>query len=293
MGHSTVSVIMPAYKAAATISKALQSIRDQTIPVDEVIVVDDGSPDETAALVARDFPEVRLLRQANGGPAVARNNGAKAATGDWLAFLDADDTWLTDKLERQLPATRDPKVSLVAGRVVGRVDTHFDPNPDFDALWNLNTIATSSVLVRRAAFVAAGGMASHLPPCEDYNLWMRLAGSGWRIVVVDAPVVIYSPTDGSLTRNLLKFAEAERACIEETGAAFALPRERIQRRIASGYQRHGRAALYGRNMKLARKLFMTALRHDPNFRRVVYLLAASMPPAMLDARRRLVQGPGT
>ena len=97
-----ISVIMPAYKAAATIAAALRSIRDQTVRVHEVIVVDDGSPDDTAELVARDFSEVRLLRQPNAGPAVARNNGAQAATGDWLAFLDADDVWLADKLERQL-----------------------------------------------------------------------------------------------------------------------------------------------------------------------------------------------
>ncbi|GGJ44260.1 hypothetical protein GCM10011320_59700 [Neoroseomonas lacus] len=293
MGHSTVSVIMPAYKAATTISTALQSIRDQTAPVNEVIVVDDGSPDDTAALVARDFPEVRLLRQANAGPAVARNNGAKVATGDWLAFLDADDAWLPDKLERQLTAVQDPKVAIVAGRVVGRSDTDFDSNPSFEALWNRNTIATSSVLVRREAFLAAGGMASHLPPCEDYNLWMRLAGSGWRVVVVDAPVVIYSPTDDSLTRNLIRFAEAERACIEETGAAFSLPPDRIRRRVASGYHAHGRAALYGRNMRLARQLLIAALKFGPTSRCLIDLLAASMPPAMLDFRRRVIHGTGT
>ena len=84
---SKISVIMPAYKAAATIAAALRSIRDQTVRVHEVIVVDGGSPDDTAELVARDFPEVRLLRQPNAGPAVARNNGAQAATRDWLAFL--------------------------------------------------------------------------------------------------------------------------------------------------------------------------------------------------------------
>ena len=285
-----ISVIMPAYKAAATITAALRSIRDQTVRVHEVIVVDDGSPDDTAELVARDFPEVCLLRQPNAGPAVARNNGAQAATGDWLAFLDADDVWLADKLERQLPATEDPKAAVVAGRVVGRRDPHFDPAPDFDALWAHNTIATSSVLLRREAFLAAGGMAAHLPPCEDYNLWLRLAGTGWHIVVVDAPVIIYSPTDESLTRNLIRFAEAERVCMEDVGATFGLPRERIRQRVAVGYHAHGQAALYVRNMKVARRLLMAALRRGLSSRRMIDLVAASLPPAMLDLRRRLLQG---
>ncbi len=285
-----ISVIMPAYKAAATIAAALRSIRDQTVRVHEVIVVDDGSPDDTAELVARDFSEVRLMRQPNAGPAVARNNGAQAATGDWLAFLDADDVWLADKLERQLPATEDPKAAVVAGRVVGRRDPHFHPAPDFDSLWAHNTIATSSVLLRREAFLAAGGMTAHLPPCEDYNLWLRLAGTGWRIVVVDAPVIIYSPTDESLTRNLIRFAEAERACMEDVGATFGLPRERIRQRVAVSYHAHGQAALYVRNMKVARRLLMAALRRGPSSRRMIDLVAASLPPAMLDLRRRLLQG---
>jgi len=285
-----ISVIMPAYKAVATIGAALQSVRDQTVRVHEVIVVDDGSPDDTAEHVARDFPEFRLLRQANAGPAVARNNGVMAATGDWLAFLDADDVWLADKLERQIPFTEDPKVAVVAGRVLGRGNTYFHPTPDFDALWDHNSISTSSVLLRREAFHAVGGMAAHLPPCEDYNLWLRLAGNGWRIVAIDAPVVTYSPTDESLTRNLIRFAEAERICIEETGATFGVPDERIRRRVANGYHAHGQAALYARNMKLARQLLMAALRRGPSARRMFDLLAASMPPAMLDLRRRLLQG---
>jgi glycosyltransferase involved in cell wall biosynthesis len=158
---------MPAYKAAATIAASPHSIRDQTVRVHEVIVVDDGSPDDTDELAARDFPEVRMLRQSNAGLAVARNNGAQAPTGDWLAFLDAHDVRLADKLERQLPATEDPKAAVVAGRVVGRRDPHFHPAPDFDALWTHNIIATSSVLMRRDVFLAAGGMAAHLPLCED------------------------------------------------------------------------------------------------------------------------------
>jgi len=176
----------------------------------------------------------------------------------------------------------------VAGRVAGRRDAAFDPAPDFDALWARNTVATSSVVVRRAAFLAAGGMAPHLPPCEDYNLWLRLAATGWRVGIVDAPVVIYSPTDESLTRNLIRFADRERACIEDIGAAFGLPEDRIHRRVAGAYHAHGRAALHirtcGRRAGCCWRRCGTA--RPPAARS--NLAAAAMPPAMLNLRRRLV-----
>lgn len=87
----TVSVIIPAFDTAKTIRHALDSALAQTYPVHEIVVVDDGSRDDTPALVASYGRPVRLLRQSNQGPSVARNRGVAAATGDWVAFLDSDD----------------------------------------------------------------------------------------------------------------------------------------------------------------------------------------------------------
>ena len=107
-GAVTVSVVIPAYNAAATIAAAIESVLAQTRLPEEIIVVDDGSNDETSAVVERFGPIVRLLRQANAGCGQARNSGAREARGTWLAFLDADDLWLPTKLERQLPETGRP-----------------------------------------------------------------------------------------------------------------------------------------------------------------------------------------
>jgi len=105
---STVSVIIPSYNSAEVLPAAIESVLAQTLPPDEIIVVDDGSApdadglDRTAEACATYFKHVRLIRQANGGASAARNTGIARARGDWLAFLDADDVWEPEKLETQI-----------------------------------------------------------------------------------------------------------------------------------------------------------------------------------------------
>ena len=102
MTEPSISVVIPAFRAERTIQRAMDSVLAQTKPASEIIVVDDGSPDNQAAIVSQYGPPVILLRQANGKTAVARNTGIERATGDFVAFLDADDYWEPEKLERQL-----------------------------------------------------------------------------------------------------------------------------------------------------------------------------------------------
>ena len=94
---------MPAYNSAAFIRRAIESVWAQTHLPLELIVVDDGSSDDTAAVAAAVDPRTKVVRQPNGGPGAARNRGVKESSGDWIAFLDADDAWRPNKLERQLP----------------------------------------------------------------------------------------------------------------------------------------------------------------------------------------------
>jgi cellulose synthase/poly-beta-1,6-N-acetylglucosamine synthase-like glycosyltransferase len=109
----TVSVIIPAYNAAPQIGRAIESALAQTHAPLEILVVDDGSRDRTAEIVGRLPPPVRLIRKENGGPATARNLGAREARGEWLALLDADDWWFPDKLRAQLACVTDESVGLV------------------------------------------------------------------------------------------------------------------------------------------------------------------------------------
>ncbi|MBV1799994.1 glycosyltransferase [Siccirubricoccus sp. G192] len=137
-----VSVIIPAYNAARSLPRTIDSVLAQTVPPAEIIVVDDGSADETAAVAEAYGDRVRVIRKPNGGPASARNLGAREATGEWLALLDADDQWLPEKLERQLPYTRPPEVGLVHA-LICQQPMNVPLRLTFEDLWDRNWICNS------------------------------------------------------------------------------------------------------------------------------------------------------
>jgi len=115
---SGVSVIIPTFDRISVLPRALDSVLAQTCPTGEVIVVDDGSTDGTTELLERDYPGVTAIRQSNCGVSAARNTGLAAATGEWLAFLDSDDEWRPQKLERQLDALYTPEPAPPGGTPV-------------------------------------------------------------------------------------------------------------------------------------------------------------------------------
>ena len=186
----SVSVIIPAYDSEATIGPTLDSVAAQTWDGDlEVIVVDDGSTDATAEVAAAHELSPRVVSQQNTGVVGARRRGIEEATGEWIAFLDADDRWLPEKLATQLPVARRqdrPCLSFTRYRRVadgdGEVDQPIHPEVDLDArpcqLPYRNFIGNSTVLVHRACLERAdlypddptlnrGG--------QDYALWLRIA----------------------------------------------------------------------------------------------------------------------
>ena len=115
MTKPTVSVVIPTYNSQNTIRAALESVYSQSIPPDEVLVIDDESSDNTCTIITSNFPDVRLIKKQNGGPSSARNLGIKNARFEWIAFLDADDIWSKYKTERQLDEIeRNPKAVLIA-----------------------------------------------------------------------------------------------------------------------------------------------------------------------------------
>jgi len=155
----TVSVVIPVWNAARYLSETLRSVLRQTRPAEEIVVVDDGSTDESAAVAEEFGARVRVLRQENRGESAARNRGIEAAQGDWIAFLDADDLWHPDKLARQLAAVRaDPAVDCVHtnwyyfGRQNGRVDVSITDAAERYRPGRVaadNPFRISSLLVRR------------------------------------------------------------------------------------------------------------------------------------------------
>jgi glycosyltransferase involved in cell wall biosynthesis len=202
-GKPIVSAIIPAHDAAATLARAIESVLAQTVPPDEIIVVDDGSNDATSDIAqsyaVRGVRNIRLNRQK--GASAARNAGIAAASGDVIAFLDSDDEWLTDKLEKQCAVLcADPGMVFAAcrsneispsGRDLG--DTFHGGSfttgeHAWKALLALNFIATPTVVARREHILAAGGFDPALKIGEDQDLWIRLAARG-RIGFVDESLV--------------------------------------------------------------------------------------------------------
>ena len=182
-----VSVVIPTYQRADTIAAALRSVLDQTVTDLEVLVVDDGSTDDTQAVVRAvgDDRITFLSHGSNQGGNAARATGIAAARGEYVAFLDADDLWYPTKVERQLQALADagPRAGLsytwfdqqlTTGEVVpgGRATAS---GLDTPALLRGNVVGTfSTVVVRRAALEAVGGPDPTLPACQDWEFYLRL-----------------------------------------------------------------------------------------------------------------------
>ncbi len=179
-----VSVIIPTHNRANYLSKAIQSVLEQSFTAAEIIVVDDGSTDSTTDLVRQQFPQVKLIKQDSLGVSAARNAGIKQVSGDWIAFLDSDDTWLGRKLEQQLKAVREnPELKAIHtdeiwvrnGVRVNAMQKHRKPSGwIYPECLPLCCVSPSSVLLHKEVFDHCGTFDEKLVACEDYDLWLRI-----------------------------------------------------------------------------------------------------------------------
>jgi len=225
-----VSVIIPAYNAARYLPDALDSVLAQTKDPLEVLVVDDGSSDDTAQVVARYGPPVRYLRQRNAGVSMARNHGIAESRGRYVAFLDADDTWLPAKLDRQLAALKERTECGACYSAYTTVNAELKPvavsrhDPCWPVLEGLllcgNVIGTpSTVLVERSVLVRAGGFDAALSYCADWDLWIRLTNLT-AFCYVDEPMVRYRQHDTNMSHNVCLL---EHDALRVLAKAFATP----------------------------------------------------------------------
>lgn len=193
----SIAVVIPTRDRAPVLVRAVASVLDQTSPADECIVVDDGSSDDSEAQVRRAYPGVAYLKQARRGVSAARNLGVASARADWVAFLDSDDVWHPEKLERQRRALagsghvicHSDEIWIRHGRRVNPMAKHRKRGG-----WIYRhclprcAISPSASMVRRDVLDSAGGFDEALPACEDYDLWLRLCAR-YPVLYLDEPLV--------------------------------------------------------------------------------------------------------
>jgi glycosyltransferase involved in cell wall biosynthesis len=205
-----VSVIIPVHNRAHCIERALQSVLQQSMPPDQIILVDDGSTDALASVVAQ-YPAVELIQQAHAGVSAARNCGIAAARHEWIALLDSDDTWQPQKLERQLEALHsNPEYKLCHtdeiwirnGVRVNQMKKHQKAGGwIFEKCLPLCAISPSASLIHRSLFAEVGLFDETLPACEDYDLWLRISARYPVLFVDEMLTVKYGGHDDQLSRK--------------------------------------------------------------------------------------------
>jgi len=213
-----ISVIIPAYNAARSIARSLDSVLGQTLTDFEILVVNDGSPDTDAfeAALSNYRERVTYIRQENRGAAAARNTGIKAARGEFLAFLDADDLWLPNYLEAQMDALRkvgadvvycDALIvgsSLLKGRTfIGLAPTRCEVTPE--SLLSVDVgLLTSALIAKKKAVLDAGLFDETILRGHDFDLWLRIAQKRFKFACNRQILAHYTVSDSGLSGNAVK-----------------------------------------------------------------------------------------
>lgn len=241
-------MIVPAYNAARTVGVALDSVLGQTFADFELLVVDDGSSDGTADVVAsRADSRVACVTIANGGVARARNHGLALTSGEYVAFLDADDAWRSTKLERQVQTLSARPSAGLCFTAAELVDDELRPigqdpamlYPDYcEALLTIGNVLSagaSSVLARRSVLRATGGFDPRLSQCADWDLWLRISlESGFAAIA--EPLVLYRQAPGTMSSDPALLERDTFALLDKFFASPASTPYRPMRRRSYGRQ---------------------------------------------------------
>ena len=208
---ASVSVVITTYNRVSLVERALASVLAQSLPADEIIIVDDGSTDDTVSTLKSLHPEVNLIQQDNQGVSAARNTGISAARHDWIALLDSDDVWHENKLERQIKALKNAPEYLFChsdeiwvrnGVRVNQMNKHKKAGGHiFQHCLPLCAISPSAALIHRSLFEEIGLFDETLPACEDYDLWLRVCSRYPVLYIDEALITKHGGHDDQLSRQ--------------------------------------------------------------------------------------------
>ncbi|MBI5149416.1 MAG: glycosyltransferase [Candidatus Omnitrophica bacterium] len=308
---SRVSIIIPVYNSEKTVGEALDSVAAQTYTDYEVIVVNDGSTDQSESAIKKYMSpplNVTYVEQVNNGPAAARNAGLRLAKGEFVAFLDADDLWDKDKLAtaiEAMDANPDAKLvftdmrHVVNGRTVYASYLHERPYPSLpngkiydNLLWG-NFIFTPTVLVRRDVLREVGGFDENLQIAEDYDLWLRIARR-YPIHYIDRPLVTRRRIGGNITDDKQTYIKS---CIRLREKLLEVHKEEPGRcRIIEGQLKRDRYNLGyvlfdAMNFKESRKFFFQTLVYPDYFLNALfYIIVTLLPAGIIKFLRQVKRG---
>jgi glycosyltransferase involved in cell wall biosynthesis len=258
-----ISVVIPSYNRGHTLERALRSVIEQTSAVDEIILVDDGSTDDSTEMTAQLFPDVKLIRQSNRGVSAARNRGIRAARHDWIALLDSDDSWLPHKIQsiREAALLHPGHVLYHSDEIWMRRGVRVNPMHKhrksggwiFKQCLPICAISPSASVLRKSTLQALDLFDESLPACEDYDLWLRLCHRFPVHFIEQALIIKYGGHEDQLSRKhpamdrfrvraLHRLLETESLSADHFEAARATLRSKLDI-LHKGARKHGNDAL--------------------------------------------------
>ncbi len=204
-----ISVIIPTYNRAHLLPRAIESVLNQSLPPKEIIVVDDGSTDNTLNVLDQ-YPDINIIEQRNNGVSSARNIGIERSSVEWVTFLDSDDEWLPEKLEKQWTTIcNENKLICHTEEIWIRNGIRVNPMKKhqkyggsiYEKCLPMCVISPSSVIIHKTVFDDVGNFDETMEVCEDYDLWLRIC-SKYPIMFVNDPLIIkYGGHEDQLSRK--------------------------------------------------------------------------------------------
>jgi len=310
-----ISAVIPAYNSQDFILDAILSIQRQTHPVDEIIVIDDGSSDDTQQIIQNQAKDVIYIRQKNQGPSAARNAGIKIAKSEWIAFLDADDQWTEDKIATQLSTlSLSPELHLIAGDMqeIGLnneiitqsvLEKHnllekFQSNkslPIKNALAELvtkNFIPTGTVLVKRTSLIEAGMFNTAIRFGEDLELWAKIASK--HPITCLPEILMLRRLHGSNATSCTSLMLADLVKVMQSIIIYArhplfMQHISANKLVADAWADLAYWHFTNEEFNLARAAYWNSIKEYPGKRSFAYFAFSSLPKHVIKALRKTKQ----
>jgi glycosyltransferase involved in cell wall biosynthesis len=276
-----VSVVIPTFNRRDYITTALDSVLAQTYKNYEIVIIDDGSSDDTKEVLKPYQDAIRYFYQENRGISGARNRGIRESRGSYIALLDSDDYWLPEKLKCQVDRiTEEPECGMVATRCssIAPDGTFRKKNRPGKSGWILNDIfkanfiRTSSALITRKCFDTVGLFDESLPEGEEYDLWLRIAKQ-YPIAFINEPLTVYTDNPHGVSTDSLAGRLVRLKVLEKEYLKKSIPPQLYRKRMSRNYHYVGRHYLKRGKKSEGARYLRQALSLDPlNIKNLFYYL---------------------